>query len=78
VKDVLGFPANHNFWIEGYSGDCVAIIYVFEPISTDIEEVYFKIGKYADPKAKIRVFSIEELRDNQALFEYKKRHMVKS
>jgi hypothetical protein len=78
VKDVLGFPANHNFWIEGYSGDCVAIIYVFEPISTDIEEVYFKIGKYADLKAKIRVFSIEELRDNQALFEYKKRHMVKS
>ena len=78
VKDVLGFPANHNFWIEGYSGDCVAIIYVFEPISTDIEEVYFKIGKYADPKAKIRVFSIEELRDNQALFEYKKRHMVES
>ena len=77
VKDVLEFPADHNFWIEGYSGDCVAIIYVFEPISTDIEEVYFKIGKYANPKAKIRVFSIEELRDNQALFEYKERQIVK-
>ena len=68
---------DHNFWIEGYSGDCVAIIYVFEPISTDIEEVYFKIGKYAKPKANIRVFSIEELRDNQALFEYKERQIVK-
>ena len=43
----------------------------------DAEEVYSKIGKYANPKAKIRVFSIEELRVNQALFEYKERQIVK-
>lgn len=76
VRDVLELPADRNFWIEGYSGDCVAIMYVFEPISTEIEDVYFKIGKYAVPKAKIKVFSVEELRDNQSLFEYTKRDLV--
>ena len=74
--DVLGFPTDNDFWIEGYSGDCVAIIYVFPPISLDDEEVFLRNGKNAEPQIKRKIFSVEELRDNQKLFKYKKREVV--
>lgn len=74
--DVLGFPTDHDFWIEGYSGDCVAIIYVFPPISLDNEELFLRTGKNAAPKIKRKIYSVEELRDNQKLFKYKKREVV--
>lgn len=74
--DVLGFPTDHDFWIEGYSGDCVAIIYVFPPISLDNEELFLRTGKNAVPKIKRKIYSVEELRDNQKLFKYKKREVV--
>ena len=74
--DVLGFPTDYDFWIEGYSGDCVAIIYVFPPISLDNEELFLRTGKNAAPQIKRKIYSVEELRDNQKLFKYKKREVV--
>ena len=74
--DVLGFPTDYDFWIEGYSGDCVAIIYVFPPISLDNEELFLRTGKNAAPQIKRKIYSIEELRDDQKLFKYKKREVV--
>lgn len=74
--DVLGFPTDYDFWIEGYSGDCVAIIYVFPPISLDNEELFLRTGKNAAPQIKRKIYSVKELRDNQKLFKYKKREVV--
>lgn len=76
AKGVLEFPTNQEFWIEGYSGDCIAIIYVFPPISPDTEEVSFSSWKNAYPQIKRKVFSVEELRDNQKLFEYHERKII--
>ena len=86
LKEVLGFPSNdHIFWLEGYSGDHMAFMHVFEPLSENAKSI-----SYIEPDGepfdswganwkgeRIMHLNIEELRQNQHLFEYKERKVVK-
>lgn len=86
LKEALGLPSNeHVFWMEGYSGDYIAFILVFEPLSEDARSV-----SYIEPDGEpfnswaanwkgetIYHLNIEELRKNQPLFEYKARKIIK-
>jgi hypothetical protein len=83
-KEVLGYPNNDLFWVEGYSGDYFAIVMVFEPIPLYLENITY-IEPEGEPFAmwganwegKVLSFNIKELLDNQKLFKYHPRKVVK-
>ena len=83
-KEVLGYPSNDLFWVEGCSGDYFAIVMVFEPIPLHLENITY-IEPEGEPFAmwganwegKVLSFSIKELLDNQKLFKYHPRKVVK-
>ena len=83
-KDVLGYPNDDIFWVEGSSGDYFAIVMVFEPIPMETETVTYIVPEGepfamwgANWSGKVQPFNIKELRDNQKLFEYHPRKVVK-
>ena len=86
LKEVKGLPSNgHLFWMEGYSGDHIAFLYVFEPIPLDVNTISF-LEPDSEPfnawganwKGDSKYgLDINELRENQKLFKYKKRKVVK-
>jgi hypothetical protein len=83
-KEVLGYPNDKLFWVEGYSGDYFAIVMVFEPIPLYLENITY-IEPEGEPFAmwganwegKVLSFNIKELLDNQKLFKYHPRKVVK-
>ncbi len=83
-KEVLGYPDKDLFWVEGCSGDYFAIVMVFEPIPAHLESITY-IEPEGEPFAmwganwsgKVVSFNIKELRDNQRLFKYHPREVVK-
>lgn len=86
LKEVKGLPSNnHIFWMEGYSGDHIAFLYVFEPIPLDVNTISFLKPDLepfnawgANWKGDSKYgLDINELRENQKLFKYKKRKVVK-
>ena len=86
LKEVKGLPSNgHLFWMEGYSGDHIAFLYVFEPIPLDVNTISFfepdsepfnAWGANWKGDSKYGL-DINELRENQKLFKYNKRKVVK-
>lgn len=86
LKEVKGLPSNgHIFWMEGYSGDFIVFLYVFEPIPLDLKTISF-LEPDSEPfsmwganwKGDSKFgLSIDELISNQKLFEYNKRRIVK-
>jgi hypothetical protein len=83
-KDVLGYPNDDIFWVEGSSGDYFAIVMVFEPIPMETETVTYIVPEGepfamwgANWSGKVQPFNIKELRDNQKLFEYHPREIVR-
>ena len=86
LKEVKGLPSNgHLFWMEGYSGDHIAFLYVFEPIPLDVNTISF-LEPDSEPfnawganwKGNSKYgLDINELRENQKLFKYNKRKVVK-
>lgn len=85
LKEVKGVPTGHIFWMEGYSGDYVAFLKVFEPLPLNVNTI-----NYIEPDGEpfeawaanwegtiIKGLSVEELRANQKLFEYCKRNIVR-
>lgn len=86
LKEVKGLPSNnHIFWMESYSGDHIAFLYVFEPIPLDVNTISF-LEPDSEPfnawganwKGDSKYgLDINELRENQKLFKYKKRKVVK-
>lgn len=84
-KEVMGYPNDNIFWLEGYPGDHFAIVEVFEPLPLDVTtfsyiapegEPFSAWG--ADWKGKaITDLNVQQLRDNQHLFEYHPRVVVK-
>lgn len=86
LKEVKGLPSNgHLFWMEGYSGDHIAFLYVFEPIPLDVNTISFLEPDFepfnawgANWKGDSKYgLDINELRENQKLFKYNKRKVVK-
>ena len=86
LKEVKGLPSNgHLFWMEGYSGDHIAFLYVFEPIPLDVNTISF-LEPDSEPfnawganwKGNSKYgLDINELKENQQLFKYNKRKVVK-
>ena len=83
-KEVLGYPNDKLFWVEGYSGDYFAIVMVFEPIPEYIENITYIVPEDepfamwgANWEGKVLSFNIQELRNNQKLFRYHPREVVK-
>ena len=83
-KDVIGYPNNDLFWVEGCSGDYFAIVMVFEPIPMETETITYIVPEGepfamwgANWSGSVQSFSVKELRDNQKLFEYHPRKIVK-
>jgi hypothetical protein len=83
-KEVLDYPNDDLFWVDGYSGDYFAIVRVFEPIPLYLENITY-IEPEGEPFAmwganwegKVLSFNIKELLDNQKLFKYHPRELVK-
>ena len=83
-KGLLDYPNDKLFWVEGYTGDHFAIVMVFEPIPLEIEDITYIVPEGepfamwgANWEGKVQNLNIKQLRDNQKLFEYHPRQMVK-
>ena len=83
-KEVLDFPNNDLFWVEGSTGDYFAIVMVFEPIPMETENITYIVPEGepfamwgANWSGSVQSFNVKELRDNQKLFEYHPRVVVK-
>ena len=83
-KDVLGYPDDKLFWVEGYSGDYCAIVMVFEPIPPHLDKITYIVPEGepfamwgANWSGKVQLLNIQELRANQKLFKYHPRNVVK-
>ena len=83
-KDVLDFPDDTYFWVQGYSADYFAIVMVFEPLPLGLESITFIQpehepfnANFANWSGEVKPnLSIKELRANQKLFKYRERVMV--
>ena len=81
-KEVLGYPNDKLFWVEGHSGDYFAIVMVFEPIPLHFENITY-IEPEGEPfsmwganwDGKVLSLNIKELHDNQRLFRYHQREL---
>lgn len=84
-KDVLGYPNDKLFWLEGCTGDYFAIVQVFEPVPLSVETITYIVPEGepfamwgANWSGEVRPdLNIQELRDNQKLFEYHERVIEK-
>lgn len=83
-KDVLDYPNNTLFWVQGMSGDYFAIVLAFEPLPLNLETITYIVpegepfkANFANWSGEVKAdLSIKELRDNQRLFEYYPRKVV--
>ena len=84
LKEMIDYPTGPLFWIQGYSGDYFAFVLVFEPIPLTLETI-----TYIEPESEpfhvrnanwegqvLPNLNIEQLRQNQKLFEYHPRVFV--
>ena len=85
IREVQGFPLDELFFMKGNSGDYVAYVLVFDPLPLDISTI-----TYIEPEGEpfnawganwsgevISDLSIQQLRENQKLFDYYPRIVVK-
>ena len=81
LKNIIGLPTEHIFWINGYSGDFFAYVLVFDPMPVDASTITLVVPDGepfsmwgASWKGKtIRDINVNELRANQSLFKYNPR-----
>ena len=85
IREVQGLPLDELFFMEGNAGDYVAYVLVFDPLPLSISAI-----TYIEPEGEpfnawganwsgevIPNLSIQQLRDNQKLFDYHPRIIVK-
>ena len=83
-KDVMDYPNDKLFWVQGYSGDYFAIVLIFEPLPLNLETITYIVpegepfkANFANWSGEVKPnLSVRELRDNQKLFKYFPRKMV--
>lgn len=84
-KDVMGYPNDDLFWLEGYPGDYFAMVFVFEPLPLRVENLTYIVPE-GEPfnmwganwsGEVIPNLEVSQLRKNQKLFEYRPRVVVK-
>lgn len=84
LREAVGVPKDELFFMEGNSGDYVAFLLVFDPLPLELTEI-----TYIEPDGEpfdawganwsgnvVSNISIQQLRDNQRLFEYHPRMIV--
>jgi len=84
-KGVMDYPNGPLFWVQGMSGDYFAIVLIFEPLPLNLDNITYIVpegepfkANFASWSGEVRPdLSIKELRDNQKLFEYHPREVVK-
>lgn len=84
-KGVLGYPNDKIFWLEGYPGDFFAMVLVFEPLPERVTTFTYVVPE-GEPFTMwganwsgdvIPDLDVQQLRENQHLFEYRERKVVK-
>lgn len=84
LQALQDYPLGEIYWVEGYSGDFIATLKIFEPLPLDVETItyYEPDGEPfsawgANWKGTIeKGLDVQTLRENQKLFEYKKRDII--
>ena len=84
LREIQGVPKDELFFMEGSSGDYVAFLLVFDPLPLSVSTITFcepdgdPFGAWGANWSGIVVpdLSIEQLRDNQRLFDYHPRIVV--
>ncbi len=84
LREIQGTPLNELFFMEGMAGDHIAFMMVFDPIPLDVTNITY-IAPAGEPfsawganwSGAVNSLSIQQLRDNQKLFEYHPRVVVK-
>ena len=85
LREVQGVPQNELFFMEGNAGDYIAYLKVFDPLPFNV-----KTFTYIEPEGEpfnawganwsgkvLHNLDVEQLRQNQRLFEYQPRKIVK-
>ncbi len=84
LKELQDYPLGELFWVEGYSGDCVVNVKVYEPLPVNVETITY-IEPDGEPfkawganwKGTVKHnLNVEGLRANQRLFDYQPRNIV--
>ena len=84
LREAVGIPKDELFFMEGNSGDYVAFLLVFDPLPLELMEITF-VEPSGEPFNAwganwsgnvVPNISIQQLRDNQRLFEYHPRMIV--
>ena len=82
---LMDYPNDSLFWLEGYPGDYFAMVLIFDPLPLHVENLTYVVPE-GEPFSVwganwngevISDLKVQELRQNQKLFEYHKRKIVK-
>ena len=85
LRETQGIPIDELFFMEGNSGDYVAFLLVFDPLPLELMEITY-IAPDGEPfnawganwsGSVLPNLNIQQLRDNQRLFDYQPRVVVK-
>lgn len=84
IKELQDYPLGEIFWVEGFSGDCVVMMNVYEPIPTQVKSITyiepagepFKVWGANWEGTVEHNLSVDALRANQKLFDYQPRQIV--
>ena len=84
-KEVMGYPKDEIFWLDGHSGDYFAMVLVFEPLPLGLDTLNYIVPE-GEPfnmwganwsGEVIQNLDVKTLRKNKKLFDYKPRVVVK-
>lgn len=82
---LMDYPNDSLFWLEGYPGDYFAMVLIFDPLPLHVENLTYVVPE-GEPFSVwganwngevISDLKVQELRQNQKLFEYHPRRIVK-
>ena len=84
-RGVVDYPNDRLFWLEGYPGDYFAVVLIFDPLPMNVESFTYVVPE-GEPFSAwganwsgevITDLNVQDLRQNQQLFEYYPRRVVK-
>ena len=84
IREIQGLPMDELFFMEGNAGDYVAYVLVFDPLPLELTKVTYIVPEGepfnawgANWSGCVLSLDVQELRDNQKLFNYHPRIIVK-
>ena len=84
IREIQGLPMDELFFMEGNAGDYVAYVLVFDPLPLELAKVTYIVPEGepfnawgANWSGSVLPLEIQQLRDNQKLFNYHPRIIVK-